>query len=263
MIDIGINLTSSQFAVDRERVLVRAKSAGVSHIILTGTTLEGSQQCEKLLALDPPYLSFTAGVHPHYASTWNDKAFPAFTQLWTHPACVAVGECGLDYFRDLSPRAVQRQVLEAHAMCALELGKPLFLHCRDAFDDLFALMADFLAAGGRGVVHCFTGTRAEMESFVERGLHIGITGWVTDLRRGQALREAVPHIPADMLHLETDAPYLAPVSLTRGKGRVRNEPMHLLLVAQEAAALRGVSVDSLLQQCSLNSTAFFSLRHSR
>lgn len=259
MIDIGVNLSSAQFDRDRKQVLARAMAAGVSRIILTGTTLEGSLKSERFIALAPERLSFTAGVHPHYASAWNDDALVTFRRLWAHPACAAVGECGLDYFRDLSPRAVQRKVLEAHVSWALALDKPLFLHCRDAFDDFFAIMRDFVAAGGRGVVHCFTGTRTEMEAFVAHGLHIGVTGWVTDLRRGKALREAVPHIPAHMLHLETDAPFLAPASVTKEKGRARNEPAYLPLVAEAVAALRNVPLEQVAQQCADNSAALFGL----
>lgn len=258
MIDIGVNLASSQFTVDCADVIARARSSGMVHMVLTGTSVEGSEATEKLQKQYPDLTSFTAGVHPHYAKTFTREARKRLNALWANPACVAVGECGLDYARNLSAPHEQRHAFRTQLVDALSREKPVFLHCRDAFDDFYSIVRHFTNAGGQGVVHCFTGNRAELDQLLDLGLHIGITGWVTDKRRGGELRQVVPRIPADRLHLETDAPYLTPQVpgqvLTR-----RNEPSNLAYVAQAVAQLRDVSVESLIAQCNRNSTNLFRL----
>lgn len=263
MIDIGVNLASTQFDDDRGAVVDRALACGVRHLVATGTSLANSRASAALAAHMPEALSFTAGVHPHQAATWADTDLTHFKALWAQDACVAIGECGLDYFRDIAPRYAQRRVLRCHAEQALAHNKPLFLHCRDAFEDFYLNISAFTREGGRGIVHCFTGGRKELDAFLELGLDIGVTGWVTDVRRGQALRDAVRHIPADRLHLETDAPYLAPRPLVRDAGGTaaarRNEPARLVVVAEEIARLRGESVEQLTARCTQNSITFFGL----
>jgi TatD DNase family protein len=140
---------------------------------------------------------------------------------------------------------------------AAALGKPLFLHCRDAFDDFYAMVRDAVAGGAHGVVHCFTGSQEEAEAFAELGLDIGVTGWVTDMARGQALRDAVTTIPLDRLHLETDAPYLGPKNAK--KRRPYNEPANLVWVARAVAELRGVDEAMVAEACTRNSARLFRL----
>lgn len=262
MIDIGINLTSAQFSSDARVVLARAFEAGVTGIILTGTTLDASIRSKDFAHGDVQRLAFTAGVHPHYASRWTPSSPHLFGKLWDDKQCVAVGECGLDYFRLLSSKAQQRLALQAQLDAALSYGMPAFLHCRDAFDDFHSIIASFVAQGGKGIVHCFTGTVHEAIAYQDLGLHIGVTGWITEKERGAALREAVKFIDADKLHLETDAPYLVPRNRPESaKGRHRNEPAYLEWVAKEVAALRQVSVSSLKQQCEANSRKLFALNN--
>jgi TatD DNase family protein len=170
---------------------------------------------------------------------------------------VAVGECGLDYNRNFSTPQAQRIAFEQQLSMAVETRKPLFLHCRDAFTDFHDMLTPVVADGARGVVHCFTGNRAEAEAFLAMGLDIGITGWVTDLQRGQALREALPAIPLDRLHLETDAPYLFPKNAETRRGH--NEPANLPWVAASVADLLGCDVDEIIRACSSNSRRMFGL----
>ncbi len=177
--------------------------------------------------------------------------------LLADPACVAVGETGLDYNRNFSTPANQRRAFAAQLELAADTGKPLFLHCRDAFDDFYSMMRDAVAGGAHGVVHCFTGSQDEAEAFAELGLDIGVTGWVTDLTRGQALREAVKTIPLDRLHLETDAPYLAPKNAK--KRRPYNEPANLIWVARAIAELRGIDELAVARACTSNSARLFRL----
>jgi TatD DNase family protein len=257
LIDIGVNFHSAQLASQTGPLLARARAAGVAQILATGTSLASSRLALELARANPGVVFATAGVHPHDAKTFGADTLRALAGLWQCPEVVAVGECGLDYNRNFSTPQAQRLAFEQQLAMAVETRKPLFLHCRDAFADFHDMLAPVVAAGARGVVHCFTGNRAEAEAFLALGLDIGITGWVTDLQRGQALREAVPAIPLDRLHLETDAPYLFPRNA--GARRGHNEPANLRWVALGVAELLGRDVAQVAEACSANSRRMFGL----
>lgn len=176
-----------------------------------------------------------------------------------HPRVVAVGECGLDYFRNLSPPAAQRAAFNLQLELAAELGKPVFLHQRESHLDFMAILRDFAPRLSGGVAHCFTGDRGQLEDYLDLGLCIGITGWVCDERRGAHLHDLLPAIPADRLMLETDAPYLLPRNLRPKPQSRRNEPMHLVQVASMVAALRGESLGSVAASTTSNASRFFGL----
>jgi TatD DNase family protein len=231
LIDIGANLTHDSFDVDRDAVLARAAAAHVRRLIVTGTSVTSSVQAMALTERHPGVLYATAGVHPHHAADVDAHTQRALEPLLTNPAVVAVGECGLDYFRDFSPRSTQRAAFEAQLELAASVGKPVFLHQRDAHDDFVALLAPWRPRITGGVAHCFTGGRDELAAYLDLGLHIGITGWACDERRGAALRDALAFVPLDRVLLETDAPYLLPRDLPRERvpqpQTRRNEPMFL------------------------------------
>jgi TatD DNase family protein len=170
---------------------------------------------------------------------------------------VAVGECGLDYFRDFSPRDVQRRAFTQQLEIAATLGKPVFLHQRDAHDDFLAILREHGVTNG--VAHCFTAGERERDAYLELGLHLGITGWINDERRGLPLREAVKGIPADRLMLETDAPYLLPRDLRPMPKSRRNEPQYLPQVAAAVAAARGESIDAVAAHSTATARRFFGL----
>ena len=256
MIDIGVNFHSSQLKGLSAELLNRAAAAGVTHLLATGTSLRASELA-LAFARTHERVWATAGTHPHDASHWTDHSAAQFAPLWADDRVVAVGECGLDYNRMFSPREAQRVAFEAQVAAAVRLDKPLFLHCRDAFDDFRAMLADAAAAGAHGVVHCFTEGAREAEAFLELGFDIGITGWVTDAARGAALRDAVRVIPVERLHLETDAPYLRPRNA--GKTRPYNEPALLPFVAQAVAELKALDVAALAAQATANSRRLFRL----
>jgi TatD DNase family protein len=257
LIDIGVNFHSKQLAGHTDALLTRARKAGVSAILATGTSLGASNKAVTLAEAHHDVYA-TAGVHPHDASHWSSSTRAAMKTLWRHPKVVAVGECGLDYNRMFSPREAQRAAFEAQLAGALETGLPLFLHCRDAFDDFHAMLKEAAQAGARGVVHCMTGTSAEAQAYLALGFDIGVTGWITDLARGKDLRAAVKRIPLDRLHLETDAPYLRPKTAPRGEGF--NEPAFLHYVASEVALLRGdVTAAEVAAACTANSVRLFRL----
>jgi TatD DNase family protein len=242
LVDIGANLTHDSFARDLDAVLARAEAAGVGRMVVTGASREGSRQALELARAHPGRLFATAGVHPHHALEVTTEALAALRALLAQAEVVAVGECGLDYFRDYAPRHAQQRAFERQLELAVECGKPLFLHQRDAHDDFLAILKPFLDRCGPAVVHCFTGDRRALFQSLDAGCFIGITGWLCDERRGQHLRELVAHVPADRLLVETDCPYLLPRSLKPTPKDRRNEPAFLPHIVAELARDRGEDV---------------------
>jgi TatD DNase family protein len=259
LIDIGSNLTHESFTADRDAVMSRALDAGVRRQVVTGTDASSSLRAAALAAEHPAQLSSTAGFHPHHAQSFDPRQREELQLLLRRPQVVAVGECGLDYFRNFSPPGAQRAAFIAQLEIAAAVRKPVFLHQRDAHDDFAAILREFRGSLVGGVAHCFTGGPAELADYVALDLHIGVTGWVNDERRGQFLRQAVPHIPSDRLMLETDAPYLLPRDLEpRPKSR-RNEPCYLPHIARTVAQLRSETTESLSASTTRNAIDFFGL----
>jgi TatD DNase family protein len=259
LIDIGSNLTHDSFARDRDDVMARALAAGVGRQVVTGADMASSGQAAALAAAHPALLSSTAGVHPHHAQSFDASRRAELRDLLSLPQVVAVGECGLDYCRNLSPPEAQRAAFAAQLQIAVAARKPVFLHQRDAHGDFVAILKDFRGSLTGGVAHCFTGGRSELEDYLALDLSIGVTGWVSDERRGQSLREAVPHIPAGRLMLETDAPYLLPRDLKPHPKSRRNEPCYLPHIAGAVAHLRGESLEALAASTTRNAIRFFGL----
>jgi TatD DNase family protein len=259
LIDIGANLTHDSFDRDRDEVLQRARDAGVTRMIITGASREHSPKALALAQAHPGELFATAGVHPHHAVEYTEECDAEMRALHAHPEVVAVGECGLDYFRDFSPRPAQRKAFERQLQIAAENGKPLFLHQRDAHADFMAMMKNFDGKLGPAVVHCFTGMREELFDYLDQDWHIGITGWLCDERRGQHLRELVKHIPPNRLMIETDAPYLLPRTVKPMPKDRRNEPMYLAHIVEELARDRGEDVAATTAATVETSSEFFRL----
>jgi TatD DNase family protein len=262
LIDIGSNLTHDSFAQDRDAVMARALQAGVRRQIVTGADLAGSQAAAALSMSDPTHLWSTAGVHPHHAQGFALSQRAELISLLRSERVVAVGECGLDYFRNLSPPAAQREAFTAQLEMAVQVRKPVFLHQRDAHGDFAAILGEFAGKLHGGVAHCFTGGEQELETYLALGLYIGITGWACDERRGAGLREAIPRIPSDRLLIETDAPYLLPRDMTPQPRSRRNEPAYLPHIAAAVARLRGETMESVAAATTRNAVALFALRDS-
>ena len=268
MIDIGVNLTSKRFDKDREAVIARARDAGVSTLIVTGTSLACSIDAITLVEAYrnrfPRMLYCTAGVHPHEASTCNEVTLNRLRALIAdhRDKVVAVGETGLDFNRNFSPRADQIWAFERQIELAIDLELPLFLHERDAF----ATQRDILAGCGRdlprAVIHCFTGSRESLEAYLELGLWIGITGWICDERRGLELQDAVPTIPPHRLMVETDAPYLLPRTILPRPKNNRNEPAHLGYVVEMIARCCDREKEDVAAVTAANAAHFFRLTDS-
>ena len=255
LIDIGCNLASSRLLPHVKRILAEAQEAGVIAQIITGSDAASNQTALEL-ANRHSELYATAGYHPHHADDWHAPAHRLLLQtLAREPRCVAVGEMGLDYHRNLARRDNQRRCFADQLAIAKTVQKPVFLHEREAFADFSAILGEALPELAGAVWHCFTGTRAQMETLAERGVYFGITGWICDPVRGAELRDTVRHIPADRLMLETDAPYLTPKTLNP-LPRV-NEPRYLPAVLHEVARCRDEDPAALAAQTLANTRRFF------
>lgn len=259
LIDIGANLTHDSFRQDFDDVLARASAHGVGRMIVTGASREGSEHALVLARASGGRLFATAGVHPHHAIDYDDHTDEVLRHLAAEPEVRAVGETGLDYNRNYSPREVQRDVFERQLAIAVEVGKPLFLHQRDAHHDFLAILKRYRDRVPGVVVHCFTDTGEALRDYLDLDCHIGITGWICDERRGAHLRELVKLIPADRLMLETDSPYLLPRTLRPMPKDRRNEPMYLAHIRDEVAKDRGETREAVTEASTRTAERFFRL----
>jgi len=260
MIDIGANLTSKSFQRDLPSVIERAANAGVEAIVVTGTSLAGSRAAADLAEQAAPLaLHATAGVHPHHAVEAASDWLADLRVLAGRARVVAIGECGLDFNRNYSPRDDQVRCFRAQLALAAELQLPVFLHERDAHDTFLGILREHRSSLTGAVVHCFTGTRVELDAYLSLDLHIGITGWICDERRGRDLVGLMPSIPARRLMIETDAPYLLPRNLPSPPRDRRNEPAFLPAVRDAVAAARGEAPATTAAATTATARAFFGL----
>lgn len=258
LIDIGANLTHKSFRKDLDAVLARAGGVGVQQLVVTGTSVHGSTEAQ-LLAAAYEQLFSTAGIHPHDAKEGGPAAIATLRSLAATSEVVAIGECGLDYNRDFSPRDVQRQCFEAQLQLAAETGLPVFLHERDAHDDFLAMLVNARPTLRAIVVHCFTGSAAELEAYLALDAHIGITGWICDERRGSHLQRLVANIPANRLMVETDAPFLLPRDMRPKPKSRRNEPSYLPHVLSTVARCRQEDPLTCARETTATARSFFAL----
>ena len=259
LIDIGANLSHDSFDEDRSDVMQRAADAGVIKMIVTGSSNQGSLDALALAEGSPDHLYATAGVHPHHASDYDESSVDLIRSLADKDVVVAIGECGLDYFRNFSPRQAQLHAFRSQLEIAAETALPVFLHQRDAHDDFVEVLEPMLAKISRAVAHCFTGEGESLREYLAMGLWIGITGWICDERRGGHLKDIVAAIPDDKLLLETDAPYLLPRTIRPRPKTRRNEPAYLLEVLRVVAEARGQSEAHVAKITTENAIQFFGL----
>lgn len=261
LIDIGANLSHSSFEKDLEQVLARAVEQGVKTLVLTGTSVAESTKALQL-AQRYPHCFATAGIHPHEAKDFGDDSIEQLRRLSKQNKLVAIGETGLDYNRNFSNPYQQRHALEQQLQLAVELALPVFLHERDARTDMLEILKDYRGDLVDAVIHCFTGDEEALDAYVAQDLHIGITGWICDERRGYHLQEIIDRIPLNRIMLETDAPYLLPRDYPQKKslqsGR-RNEPCTLPHIAKCVAKCMNTSYEVLLESTFATSRAFFRL----
>lgn len=259
MIDIGINLTNQRFHKELNEVIANAKEVGVTGLIITGTDLASSEAALKLAKNDPHFLYCTAGIHPHNASTFDVSSLEKLRTLTLNSQVKAVGECGLDFNRNYSTPQEQEYAFVQQLELAIELQLPIFMHERDANIRFVELLRPYRAQLSNAVLHCFTGSKEDLLRCLDLDLHIGITGWICDERRGTELLELVKLIPDNRLMIETDSPYLLPRSMRPKPKSSRNEPKYLPYIAQSIATAREQSLTELIHHTTRNSQAFFNL----
>ena len=264
LVDIGVNLGHRSFAADRAQVLARAVAAGVRTLICTGTSVRASEEALALARGQPGLVYATAGVHPHDAARCEGASIEtidiidALRTLARAPEVVAIGECGLDFNRDFSPRPVQVEWFRRQVALAKALELPLFLHERDAAEALLAVLDAEKPRPEQVVVHCFTGDEPTLQQYLRRGYNIGITGWICDERRGLHLRALVRQIAGERLLVETDAPFLTPRDLRPKPAGGRNEPAFLPHVLRTIAQCRGEDPEALAASTTANARRVFS-----
>jgi TatD DNase family protein len=259
LIDIGINLMHKSFNIDRDDILKRAKAAGVTQLVITGTSARSSQDAADFASQFPGTLYATAGVHPHDSQHCTPTTIATLRKLAARPEVVAIGECGLDYNRDFSPRDVQDRWFEAQVQLACDLKMPLFLHEREAHRRFVEILGKYSGQLGKAVVHCFTGNGAELDTYLDMGYYIGITGWICDERRGYHLRELVSRIPLNRLMLETDAPFLTPRDMRPQPQSGRNEPSYLPHILRTIAKAMKKSPEEVAMGTTQTARDFFGL----
>lgn len=257
--DIGANLAHESFADDLDTVLERADAAGVTRLIVTGSDLASSRAAIDIARAHPGRCHATAGLHPHHAEDWDAALAGLMQRSAAGGDIVAIGEAGLDFFRDISPRAVQERVFAAQLEIACEHGLPVFLHQREAHARFLPILRDYLPDLPRAVVHCFTDDGDALDAYLAADLHIGITGWICDERRGANLHAIVDRIPDDRLMIETDCPYLMPRTIRPKPKTRRNEPAHLPWVLQSVAEARGQPPATVAAHTRANAARFFGL----
>jgi len=252
LVDTHAHLTDPQLAGDEAGVLARAAAAGLEAIVDVGTDLATSRlvaQASGLWGGGRPMVFATVGIHPHDAKGADEAAFAELRRLAAEPRVVAIGECGLDFFRGLSPRDAQRHAFARQLALAKELGLPAVIHCRDAYADCLEIVRAELGVGARGVLHCFLGDAAAARGALGLGLHLGIGGGLT---RQEPLRHVVAALPLDRLLVETDCPYQTP----RPK-RGRNEPAFVRLVVECMADVLGVPFERVAEATTANARRLF------
>ncbi len=259
LVDIGANLAHDSFDDDRDAMMQRAADAGVATMIVTGSSDDSNMRAAELAEAHPGVLYSTAGVHPHHASDYTDESDTLIRSLVGKDVVVAVGECGLDYFRNFSPRDAQLDAFRRQLQIAKDTGLPVFLHQRDAHDDFVEVLDEFLPDLTRAVAHCFTGEGESLREYLAMGLYVGITGWICDERRGKHLHDIVDVVPDDRLLIETDAPYLLPRTIQPKPKTRRNEPMYLTEVLKVVAEARGQTEEHVARVTTENARRFFAL----
>ena len=258
LFDIACNFTHESFEKDLDEVINSAIDLGINKFLVVSAELKDYALINKITE---NYNScyFTTGVHPHHAKNFNKDSISIMHNLVDKYNPHALGEMGLDFFRNISSYEEQLYAFEEQIKLAIKFNKPLFLHQRDSHESFIKLINKYKDDINKAVVHCFTGTQKELDDYLNNDFYIGLTGWICDERRNKDLRESIKDIPLNKLMIETDSPYLIPRNLSAKRKKNRNEPKNLLHIAKEIAALREESFETVCKSTYQNSKDFFSL----
>ena len=258
LFDIACNFSSNRFESDLNEVIKRAKDNNVTKFLLVSASLKDAEKVNKIYQDNIDSCFLTIGAHPHHANEFNSSSPSEMKRLIEEYKPHSIGETGLDFFRNLSSFEEQSFAFEEQIRISIEFNKPLFLHQRDAHEDFVKIIKKYKSDIGNAVVHCFTGSQSELDTYLDLGFHIGLTGWVCDERRNVDLRNSLKNIPLDKLMIETDSPYLIPRNLKNKPKNNRNEPSYLPHIAEEIATVIGINRDKLIDATYKNSMNFFS-----
>jgi len=250
LVDTHTHLNFPDYDKDREGIIKRALDAGIDWMIVVGTDLRTSQQALDL-AQNYDKIYAALGVHPHDAKNFDEESLGKFRKLCQHPKTVAVGEIGLDFYRDLSPRETQKEVFRRFIRLAKEVRLPIVLHIREAYDEVLSILEEEKAEEVGGVFHCFSGDVTIAEAAMEKGFYISFTGVIT-FKNSKAVK-VLESLPVERLLLETDCPYLTPEPY---RGR-RNEPAYLRYIAEKTAQVKGLSLQEVGWVTSRNAEELF------
>ena len=256
LFDTHCHITDERFDEDREEVIMRMRASGVALALVVADGTKDTL-AEIDLAERYDFLYISAGVHPHDASAYEDAVEKRLIGWMAHPKMMALGEIGLDYHYDYSPRDVQRAVFDRQLELAFKLHKPVILHVREAHGDTIDMLAARTRAGRMpaGVMHCYTGSWESARQYLDMGLYISFSGAVT-LKNAPKLSEVAKNMPLDRLMVETDCPYMSPVPM-RGQ---RNEPAFVAYTAKKVAELRGMDEDALAEVAFRNGARLFGIQ---
>ena len=257
-IDIACNFTHESYKDNLNEVITNAELEGVEKFVLLSASLADLELIKEIQIYAPEKFFITAGIHPHHATEILDSNYDDLLDRLESINPNAIGETGLDYFRNISPPDVQKKSFSMHIEIAKELSLPLYLHQRNAHDDFIRTIKENRNNFPKFIVHCFTGTQKELDEYLELEAYIGLTGWICDANRNIDLRQSIKNIPIDRMMIETDCPYLIPRNLPNKPKKNINEPKYLPHIANEIANLIGVEIDELKLATRNNAINFFS-----
>ncbi len=255
--DIACNFTNERFDKDLDEVINRAITNKITKFGLICSRLS---DLDRLLEIYNQYskdMFFTIGIHPHHANEINDEYLKNLKEAVINNNPHAIGETGLDFFRNLSTYDEQIYAFKEQIKIAIDTNKPLFLHQRDSHDDFIKILREYSSDINKAVVHCFTGTQEQLEDYLELDCYIGVTGWICDEKRNVELRKTIKNIPLEKLMIETDCPYLIPKNLPNKPKNNRNEPINLNHIVNEIAVLMEIDIESLRKQTFKNTINYF------
>ena len=257
-IDIACNFTHESFKHNLDEVINNAEQEGVEKFVLLCASLADIDPIQVIQNNTPEKFFISAGIHPHHATEILEINYDALLNKLKSINPNAIGETGLDYFRNISPPDIQKKSFGMHIEIAKELSLPLYLHQRDAHGDFIRIIKENISNFPKFVVHCFTGTQAELDEYLELGAYIGLTGWICDEKRNIDLRKSIKNIPIEKMMIETDSPYLIPKNLMVKPKKNVNEPKYLPHIANKICELTGYDLEELKSATSNNAIEFFS-----
>ena len=255
--DIACNFTSERFDKDLDEVINRAVANKITKFGLICSRMSDVNKLLKIYEQYSKNMFYTIGVHPHHANEINDDYLKKLKDEITTNNPHAIGETGLDFFRNLSTYEEQIYAFEEQIKIAIDTNKPLFLHQRDSHDDFIKILRKYSSDISKAVVHCFTGTQEQLDDYLELDFYIGVTGWICDEKRNVELRKTIKNIPLEKLMIETDCPYLIPKNLVEKPKNNRNEPSNLNHIINEIAELMEIDIDILRKQTFVNTINYF------